>query len=141
MRLAPILIAVACLGLAAGSAAGCKDRGSIVRKESLQMPQAAKPVDGRPSFIGMWAPARTACGHASWTMTAERLQSPGAVHCAVTTVTPTLAGYTINSACSSGGADTPGRIVVTMNGGQPAQGMTLQGGPFAEPVSLVRCAA
>jgi hypothetical protein len=74
-------------------------------------------------------------------MTPDRLQSPGAVRCAVGTVTPTLAGYTLHSACSSGGADTPGRIVVTMNGGSPAQGMTLQGGPFAEPVSLVRCAA
>jgi hypothetical protein len=140
MRVAPIVFAAACLGLTAAVLAGCGDRGSIVREVSPEIPQAARPVDGKPAFVGVWAAARSECGHAAWTMTPQRLQSPATVRCAIGTATPTLAGYTLHSSCSSGGVDMPGRIVVTMNGGSPAQGMTLQGGPFTEPVSLVRCA-
>jgi hypothetical protein len=61
--------------------------------------------------------------------------------CSVSQVSPTLAGYTAYSGCSTGGADTPGRVVMTLSGGPPASALTLSGGPFAEPVPLVRCAA
>ena len=141
MRLAPILIATACVTATGLAVAGCHPSHNIIRKHSPVVPSAAAGADGKPGFVGTWAVAETACGHAAWTMTAQRLQSPGAVDCSVSQLTQTLAGYTINTACSQGGVDTPGRIVMTLNGGPPAQALTLSGGPFAEPVSLVRCTA
>ena len=141
MRLASLMIAMGCTALGAAAGAGC-DRDTLVRDQAVRVPASAMPASGgQPAFVGAWAAARAACGHAAWVITANQLQAPGAVRCQVGTVTPTLAGYTMNSACSSGGADSPGRIVVTLSGGPPATAMTLQGGPFAEPVSLVRCPA
>jgi len=127
------------LGLAAVLLAACDGRGSIMRKESPQIPGASAMVDGQPAFTGRWAAAAADCGSAAWTMSANRLQSPGAMACAISQLTPTLAGYTVNSGCSDGGSEMPGRVVMTLTGGPPASAMTLTGGPFAEPVSLVRC--
>ena len=129
------------LTLAGGLLAACDGGGSIVRAQSPQISRASGVVDGQPAFVGRWAASAADCGRTAWTMTAARLQSPGALACSVSQVTPTMAGYTAYSGCSTGGADMPGRVVMTLSGGPPPAALTLTGGPFAEPVSLVRCPA
>ena len=98
-------------------------------------------VDGKPTFVGRWAVAAADCGSTAWTMTAEQLQSPGPMACTISKLSPTLAGYIVNSGCSEGGTQAPGRVMMTLSGGPPVSAMTLTGGPFAEPLTLVRCPA
>ena len=132
--IAPIML-FACLAL------GACGPGSLMRKEASRMPSASVMVNGQHAFVGRWAAAAPACGRGAWTMTAERLQSPGPFNCTINTLDATMAGYTVNGACSQGGASTPGRVVMTLTGGPPATDMTLTDGPFAQPLTLVRCPA
>ena len=125
----------ACLVLAA-----C-DSGTIMHEDAPATPSASAMVRGQHDFVGRWAASADACGQAAWTMTPQRLQSPGAFQCSISQLSPTMAGYTVNGGCSQGGASTPGRVVMTLVGGPPATGMTLTDGPFVEPLTLVRCPA
>jgi hypothetical protein len=136
MRLNLTVIALCGLALAA-----CEKGGALMHKDAPQTPSASITVNGQPAFVGRWAAANTACGHAAWTMTATRIQSPGALTCTINQASPTMAGYTVYSACAQAGAETPGRIVMTLSGGPPATAMTLTDGPFGEPTALVRCPA
>ena len=133
-------LAAVVLGLAVTLCA-CDRDGGLVRKEAAPVTRASEVLNGQLSFVGRWAAAESDCRRAAWTMTAARLQSPGALACSVSHVTPTMGGYTAYSGCSTGGADTPGRVVMTLSGSPPASALTLTGGPFAEPLALVRCPA
>ncbi len=92
-------------------------------------------------YIGRWAAAPTACDNAAWVIQADSLQSPGPLSCTFVKVEPGSAGYTAWSECKVGQAAGPTRLVFTMSGSKADRDLTIEGGPFAEPVALERCAA
>ena len=91
-------------------------------------------------YIGRWAAAPTACDNAAWVIEADRLQSPGPLSCTFVKVEPSSAGYTAWSECKVGQTAGPTRLVFTMSGSKADHDLTIEGGPFAEPVALERCA-
>lgn len=119
-------IAVACLLLA-----GC---------ESASVPVAQGPVapapETPPFFVGRWAAAETACGHAAWSFTEDGLSTPGAVVCDFDRVKRTPEGYDITAVCWAEGPPETGRIKLSY--AQSARAMLVEGGPF-NPVGLIAC--
>jgi hypothetical protein len=122
--------------LAAGLAA-CHARDELTYAKQAPPPPPPAQADGRPAFVGRWAAARTACGHDAWSLDGKGLVSPSVLSCSFDRVDPTDAGYTAIGICTAGKAKAPGRLVLTLTQGSRA--LTLSGGPFAEPVALVRC--
>ena len=92
-----------------------------------------------PTYVGRWAAAPSACADKAWVIQSASLQSPGALSCSLDRVRPTLAGYVANGVCHVGSAAAPGRLVFTFYGSGASSGLTMDGGPFTEPMPLVRC--
>jgi hypothetical protein len=131
----PLLI----LLLVSAPAAGCGDRNKLTYASAPAPPPQSAPVDGKPAFAGRWAPAASACLHDAWSMTTAGMNTPGELSCAFDRVQPTDAGYTVAAVCAVGKAKAPGRLVLTLSGKGPSRSLTVNGGPFSEPVALVRC--
>jgi hypothetical protein len=94
---------------------------------------------GPPAFVGRWAVARAACARQPWVLTSDQLRSPSVLSCSFDKVNPTDAGYTIYSVCTVGKAQAPGRLVFTLTGQGSTRSLTVNGGPFTEPMALARC--
>jgi hypothetical protein len=120
-------------------AGGCRDRQALTYAPRSAPPPRSESVQGQPAFTGHWAAATTACGHEAWTLDTSGMVSPGVLSCSFDKVTPTDAGYTADGVCEVGKAREPGRLVLTLTGRGASRSLTLDGGPFTEPVALVRC--
>ena len=94
---------------------------------------------GTPTFVGRWAVAKAACARQPWVLTTGELRSPSVLSCSFDKVDPTDAGYTVYSVCTVGKAKAPGRLVFTLTGRGAARSLTVNGGPFTEPMALARC--
>jgi hypothetical protein len=101
--------------------------------------RAAPPADGTLGFVGRWAATPAACATRAWVLTADALRSPSVLACSFDQVSPTDAGYTVDGVCAVGKARAPGRLVFTLTGRGEARSLTVNGGPFTEPVALAHC--
>src|SRR3546814_11144811 len=74
-------------------------------------PSAENPVtpEAEPFFVGRWAAAETACGHAAWTITENGLATPGEASCTFDRLTRIPGGLDIAATCPAEGAPSPGR--------------------------------
>jgi hypothetical protein len=102
-------------------------------------PPSAAALAGPYGYVGRWAPAASACAQEAWQFTSDAMVSPGVLSCSFDKVSPTDAGYTAVGVCQVGKAKAPGRLVLTLTGQGASRSLTLNGGPFPEPVALVRC--
>jgi hypothetical protein len=96
-----------------------------------------RPAGGTPGFVGAWALEAADCNGRAWLLTTGGMQSPSVLSCSFDKINPTDAGYTVYSLCTVGKARAPGRLVFTLTG--QGRSLTMNGGPFAEPLALVRC--
>ncbi len=118
--------------------AGCKGQEPSIAVAAAR-PQVIQQAAGPPTYIGRWAVTPTACDRAAWVLTADAMQSPGALSCSFVKVEPTSAGYTAWSSCTSGRATGPTRLIFTLSGPDRDMDLTVEGGPLAGPVALERC--
>jgi hypothetical protein len=128
--------------LAVLAVAACQKSGLPMAKDSPELEQPAPSAGGAgkiPAYVGRWAVTPSACDSKAWTVASDQLRSPGPFSCSFTEVTPTLAGYTVLSMCRVGKAAAPGRLVFTMVRLPSGPSLTVSGGPFQEPIGLVRC--
>lgn len=102
-------------------------------------PPSAAAVAGPPAFVGHWAPSPASCDRDGWAFTTAGFETPGELSCSFDRINPTDAGYTAVGVCTVGKAKAPGRLVLTLTGQGPSRSLTLNGGPFIEPMALVRC--
>jgi hypothetical protein len=98
-----------------------------------------RPADGTPGFVGRWAATPAACASRAWVLTSDALRSPSVLACSFDRVSPTDAGYAVDSVCTVGKARAPGRLTFTLTGRGEARSLTVDGGPFTEPVALAHC--
>jgi hypothetical protein len=117
----------------AATAAGCRNSGGGVPGDNISAGQAAA---NEPFFVGRWAAAETACGHAAWEFTASGLATPGEVSCTFNDVMKTPAGYDIAATCTAEGPPESHRI--SLSYAESADALLVEGGPF-NPVGLVAC--
>ncbi|HET8727025.1 MAG TPA: hypothetical protein VFO41_05890 [Alphaproteobacteria bacterium] len=113
--------------------AGCRGPEGDLSPPAAQNPQ---PSEEQPFFVGRWAAAKTACGHAAWTFTPDSLSTPGEVSCTFSQVTRTPEGYDIAATCTAEGPPEAERIRLSY--AQSARALLVEGGPF-NPVGLVAC--
>lgn len=104
-------------------------------------PPPSRPIDPaappeRPFFVGSWAAADTACGHAAWQISETGLSTPGEVSCSFDQVTPIPEGYDITATCTAEGP--PQSQHIKFSYATSARALLVEGGPF-EPVGLVAC--
>ncbi len=118
-------------------AAGCK--GQEPSLATVATPHQTQLATGPPTYVGRWATTPTDCAHAAWVLTENEMRSAGALSCSFVKVEPSSAGYTAWSSCTSGRATGPTRLVFTLSGPGRDKGLTVEGGPLAEPVALERC--
>jgi hypothetical protein len=102
-------------------------------------PQSPASADGAPAFVGRWAVTAATCSRQAWVLTADTLSSPSVLSCSFQGVEPTDAGYMVDSQCMVGKARAAGRLVFRLTGRGQNRALTLSGGPFSEPMALVRC--
>lgn len=111
-------------------------------------PEAAaeiKPGEGLPPassanrYVGRWAAAETACGHAAWRFTVTDLNTAGEVSCKFDRVTRTAAGYDIDATCVAQAP--PEKSVIRLTFAESAKAMMVEGGPFSGSVGLIYCGA
>ena len=104
-----------------------------VTEPGRTLPPATAPF----RFIGRWAAAETACGHAAWAFTATGLSTPGATSCRFSRVSPTAGGYDIDARCSTGSRTSSERLKLTF--AESAKAMVVEGGPAKAQVGLIYC--
>ncbi len=91
-------------------------------------------------FVGVWAERPDLCGGGqTWRFTHERLSAANGVSCAVEGAARSAEGWSVQALCTASGAPRPAAVTLSTAGPAPATGVTVSGGPFGTPVSLVRC--
>lgn len=118
-------------------------------------PAPAPPIDSQPEaeirpgqglpdasaqnrFVGRWAAADTACGHAAWDFTATDINTAGEVSCKIDRTTRTPAGgYDLDVTCVAQAP--PEKSVLHLTFAESAKAMMVEGGPFSGSVGLIYC--
>lgn len=90
-------------------------------------------------YVGRWAATAALCADGAWMFEPGRVATAGEVSCDFTTVTPQGAGYQVSAKCLSEGAAEPQTFQLAMAGAGSARSMTVTGGPWAGPITLMRC--
>jgi hypothetical protein len=103
-------------------------------------PVSVSKVDGTtaPQFIGRWSTGAKTCRN-PMVIQAKALHD-GATDCEFAKIDNASAGYSIYAVCHAGKGSQPGRLTLTLPDPTHTRSMTLEGGPFKQPVSLERCA-
>lgn len=99
---------------------------------------ATTPASAAADFVGVWALQAEQCArNRTWRFTADRLAADG-VNCAIEGAARAPQGWRLQASCTVQGQPRPAQLDLALDE-VPAGGMTLSGGPFGQPVSLVRC--
>lgn len=138
LRLLPSLVA-----LAACSQGG--ERGAVKPADDppsdsteIVTPRGTLPPFNSPDrYVGVWAAAETACGHAAWRIERDRLQSPAWMACDFEKVTPAQDGFTIEAQCTDGAREHNAEIRLSF--AESAQAMLMRGVPETGDVGLIYC--
>lgn len=118
--------------------------GACAREEAAEGPPAptTMPADGpaeRASYIGRWAATPELCSDGAWAFEEARVVTAGEVACDFQEVTPIATGYEVSATCWAEGPPQAGTFMLTLTDPAPPQTMSVTGGPWAGPVTLVRC--
>lgn len=137
MRHALALGALILLAACGQSAEKAEDAAAANPEKLGQMgppDEARTPV----SFEGRWAPSPDLCAGGPYVFEAQRLTAPGGVVCTFQRVNPITGGYDLVANCAADQPDEKSQIKLGLTDGQQ---MTVNGGPWSETVTLMRCPA
>lgn len=95
------------------------------------------PFNSPTRYVGVWAAAETACGHAAWRIERNKIQSPAWMACDLTNVTPSQGGFDISATCTDGATEQDAKIRLSF--AESAQAMLMQGVPETGDVGLIYC--
>jgi hypothetical protein len=105
---------------------------------AIEPGQGLPPASSPNRFVGRWAAAETACGHAAWDFTATDINTAGEVSCKIDQVTRTATGgYDLNVTCTAEAP--PEKSVLHLTFAESAKAMLVEGGPFSGSVGLIYC--
>lgn len=90
-------------------------------------------------YVGRWAATPELCADGAWMFEPGRVATAGEVSCDFATVTPQGAGYRVGAKCLAEGVAEPETFGLALAGAGAAQRMTVTGGPWTGPVTLMRC--
>lgn len=102
-------------------------------------PAAPAPTTAQPSYVGRWAVSLAACQAGGWEFTKDSVGTAGEVSCQFDKVTPRAGGYAIDAQCTAQAPPELRSFTLAFAGVGPAETMTVAGGPWDGPVTLVRC--
>ncbi|HVI33395.1 hypothetical protein [Phenylobacterium sp.] len=91
------------------------------------------------AYVGRWAATPALCAEGAWMFEPGRVATAGEVSCDFTTVTPQAAGYQVGAKCLAEGTAEPQTFQLALAGAGAAQRMTVTGGPWSGPITLMRC--
>ncbi|WP_041373506.1 hypothetical protein [Phenylobacterium zucineum] len=138
MRSALLLIPLLALG-ACERAAGPPETTAVVEDAEPAAAPGAEPAFRPASFVGRWAAEPGLCADGAWLFRTDGVSTAGEVSCAFRSVTATASGYRIDATCAAEGEETSSEITLAMTDPAPPQSMTVSGGPWAGPITLMRC--
>jgi hypothetical protein len=123
----------------AGALAACSEAAAPEAKAEvpLEVSAAAVPSPAPDGYVGVWAARPELCQGGAWRFERTRLQTAGEVSCDIVDVEPGAGGWALDVSCHAEGAAQPGRLTLTLD--STAERMSVEGGPFAESVTLARC--
>ncbi|MDG2522300.1 hypothetical protein P7B02_12175 [Caulobacter segnis] len=104
---------------------------------SVQAPSRAPSVAAPPRYVGRWAAAETACGHAAWRFQDRSVSTPGEVSCTFKDVREAAGGYDVDASCLAEGQTADGRLRLRFT--EVTERMTVEGGPFDWKADLIYC--
>lgn len=102
-------------------------------------PPTAPPTPQPPSYVGRWAVSLAACQNGAWEFAKDRVGTAGEVSCQFDKVTPNPSGYAIEAQCVAQAPPELQSFTLAFTGVGPAETMTITGGPWSGPITLVRC--
>ncbi len=138
--------ALFCLCLTLASCGRVNEAESAAGRAAETAEQAAEDTVAEPSpaeaeFVGVWAPSAEQCGQGeTWRITPERLATGAGVSCAIEGAARSGPGWTLQAQCTArGGAAAASVLTLTPDPTPPSTSMTVTGGPFGTPATVVRC--
>lgn len=139
MIVRPVCLAV----LTALVAAACQDgadRAAAAEPASAATAAAVlpptPPADG---YVGDWAVSAALCQEGRWRFTPKQVSTAGGVGCEIADAHQGAASWSLDVVCTAEGPPAPGRLVLALLNPADPTVMTVEGGPFAGPVTLTRC--
>lgn len=138
-----LMAAVALGGLSACDGRSAEERtvertGSAASTTTSDAASAA-PTSAAADFVGVWAARSEDCSrNQTWRFTPDRLAAAGGTNCAIEGAARAPQGWRLQASCTSGGVSRPSQLDLVIDAAAGG-GMTVAGGPFGGPVSLVRC--
>lgn len=126
--------AFAALGLT-GLAACDRQDSPLFADQSTVANAPAIPIQ---NYVGRWAVNADNCVSHPWTFAKASLAAGDGTVCDIAGAERSPAGFSLPGICRRPDGDLPGRLLLTFAG---VDSMTLTGGPYRQPVTLVRCSA
>jgi hypothetical protein len=136
MIVRPLCLAALTALVAAACQDGAGDRAAAAEPSGRAALAPTPPADG---YVGVWAVQSALCEEGAWRFTPVKLSTAGEVSCDIAKVTQGAASWSLDVACTAEGPQTPGRLTLSLVDPAVLDVMTVQGGPFAGPVTLTRC--
>lgn len=125
------------------SACDARDAAQPVPRGEVAPPATRPPAvaasESTPRYVGRWASEPANCAAGAWRFEARRLATAGEVSCDFDEVSATPGGYRISARCIAQAPPERQTFSLTFEGPPDAQRMTVAGGPWSGPISLVRC--
>lgn len=128
-------LAVAFAVIALAVAACDRQDSSLFVEQSTVVKAPAIPVQ---NYVGRWAVTPANCAAHPWTFDKISLAAGDGTVCQIASAERSPAGYSLPGICKRPDGELPGRLLLTFAG---VDSMTLTGGPYKNPVTLVRCSA
>ena len=114
------------------------DQASVEQPSAKPSPQPQPTEPPGPFYVGRWAAAETACGHAFWDITERGLETSGGVSCRFNEVKPITTGFEAATECT--GPQAAGVSRIRFSYAQSAKALLVDAEPFAN-VGLIACKA
>lgn len=100
----------------------------------------ARPAEPA-SYVGRWAARPELCQAGAWTFEPGGVTTAGEVACDFQEVAPEASGWRVKATCVAQAPPQAHDFSLTLTDPAPPQSMTVTGGPWDGPVTLVRCPA
>lgn len=138
LRIAPAVLFLSACGQGGRLGAEKPSAPAPIASSEVSTPRGTLPPFNSPTrYVGVWAAAETACGHAAWRFERNKMQGPDWTACEFKSVTASQGGFNINAKCTDGANERDATLRLSF--AESAQAMLMQGVPETGDIGLIYC--
>lgn len=138
MRKPSLLSVKGAMSMTLSLAAFCIAGVAACGREDSSLYAQDRPAPPLQDYIGRWAVTTDNCVSHPWVFETNRMTAADGTDCDIAKADKTPAGFSLPGICRRPEGELPGRLLLTF---ADADSVTLTGGFYKQPVTLVRCSA